>query len=261
MDWGSVEARDRGDLRPSQPTPSPTEGPPRLRAAGSRGLLVPVLAALCGLAVVAGAALAGPWHAAPGGPVEIPTPDATPPEVTDLGEIMPIEPAGEPDGGFPLTLWLVIAALIALFFVLRAFLNRASLARGRTEGRFDPADGRIGEVEHETAEPDLPALRRGVAAARRILDGHADPQDAVIAAWLELEQAAASSGVERAPSDTPTEFTTAVLDATRADPAATRTLLGLYHRARFAPDAVLGPPEVAEALRSLERIAESWEER
>src|SRR5699024_4436001 len=45
--------------------------------------------------------------------------------------------------------------------------------------------------------PDVPALRRGAAAARSVLDKKAVPTDAIIAAWVELEEAAASSGVPR----------------------------------------------------------------
>src|SRR5690606_41914823 len=54
---------------------------------------------------------------------------------------------------------------------------------------------------------------------------------------------------------------TTLFRSTHADPTATRTLLGLYHRARFAPHAVIGASDVAAARRSLERIAASWEDR
>ena len=252
MNRRGEDARNRTATRP--PTPAPQHS----RAST---LLLPISAAVVGLGIVVGAALSGPWNADPRDLAELPAPEVTMPVVEDLGEFVPPPEPSEPDGGFPLMVWLVIAGLIVLFLALRAFLSRVSFRRGETEGRYEAEAGRIDQVEALETEPDLPALRRGVEAARRILDGHDAPDDAIIAAWLELEKAAASSGVDRARSDTPTEFTTAVLDATKADPAATRTLLGLYHRARFAPHAVLGPAEVAQAVSSLERIAESWRER
>ena len=221
-------------------------------------LLLPLLAALVALAVVVGSAMTAPWHAELGEPreVERPTVEMSAPELA------PPEPQEAPEpteGGVPLMLWVVIGALILLIVAIRAFLRHASLARGHDEGFLETSTGAVVPQDLAPPEPDLPALRRGVAAARSVLAGHAAPDDAVIAAWLELESAAASSGIDRAPSDTPTELTTAVLDTTRADPQATRTLLGLYHRARFAPHAVLGAADVAEAARSLERIAESWD--
>jgi len=223
-----------------------------------RALLLPVLAAVVALAVVAGAALAGPWRLpdrdvalpAPAEPTNVPTPTAT----ADLAP--PPEPT---EGGVPVTLVLAVIGLLLLFLLLRAFLRRATLARGATGAPYEAAHGSVAPVALAEVEPDLPALRRGVAAARRVLAGAADPDDAIIAAWLELEAAAASSGVERRPSDTPTELTTAVLDATSADPDATRGLLRLYHRARFAPHAVMTADDVAAARGHLERLAESWE--
>lgn len=233
--------------------------PGSARAATRPGL--PVAAAAAGLAVVAGAALAGPWQAAPR-PVDLPAPRPQPTLATEVPSDLTPPPEGtDGDGVVPVMFLLALAAVLVLFLALRAFLNRATLARGTTAGEYDPAIGSLGSAVPLAAEPDLPALRRGVAAARQAVDAHAEPGDAVIAAWLELEKAAQSSGIARPPSATPTELTTAVLDATRADPQATRTLLGLYHRARFAPHAVVGASDVAAARRSLERIAASWEER
>ncbi len=107
--------------------------------------------------------------------------------------------------------------------------------------------------------PDLPALRRGITSAESLLDEIADPADAIVAAWLAVEAAAASSGLPREPAQTPTEFTTDVLSRTPADPAAVTGLLRLYHRARFssrAPSAA----DVGEARRLLGGLARSWAE-
>ncbi|PYG00299.1 protein of unknown function [Georgenia satyanarayanai] len=231
------------------------------RAPGTaRPLLLPLLAAVVALAVVAGAALAGPWHVAPR-EVELAPPPAEQ-ETRPPAEEVEQEPPPEPgERGLPVTLLLAAAGLLLLALLLRALLRRATLARGSTAPPHDPALGTAVAPDPGEPEPDLPALRRGVAAARAVLASRGEPDDAVVAAWLELEAAAASSGVQRAPSDTPTELTTAVLDSTSADPVATRGLLRLYHRARFAPHAVLTAEDVAEAGRCLEQIAASWESR
>lgn len=223
-------------------------------------MLLPVLATLVGLSVVAGAALAGPWQVAPRELVPVETPQSTrsaPPQ-----EVAEEEPPPEPsDDGGPAMVILAAIGLLLLALLLRALLRRATLARGTTGDSDEAPPGSVGTAEEVAVEPDLPALRRGATAARAVLATGTAPDDAIVAAWLELEAAAASSGVERAPSDTPTELTTAVLDATSADPAATRTLLRLYHRARFAPHAVMTAQDVSVAVDCLERLAASWEER
>ncbi len=223
-------------------------------------LLLPVLAAVVALAVVAGAALAAPWHVAPREVelVQAPVERETQPPAEEAEQEPPPEPG---DRGVPVTLILAAIGVLLLAVLLRALLRRAMLARGTTGPAHDPAPATAVAPGAAEPEPDLPALRRRVAAARAVLASGGRPDDAVIAAWLELEAAAASSGVRRAPSDTPTELTTAVLDATSADPDATRRLLRLYHRARFAPHAVLTAEDVAEAGRCLERLAASWEAR
>jgi len=254
---GHERAAGADPARPDAAPPPPTAQPQH----GARPFL-PLGVALVALLVVAGSALSAPWRADPRSPAPLPAPEPPLPEapeqLTDLtapGEVVPDERS------FPLLLVLTVVGLLVLLLLLRVFLNRLSLARGSAVDRYEPSAGAVTAVAGPPPEPDLPALRRGVAAARQVLRGAADPGDAVIAAWLELEKAAASSGIDRAPAQTPTEFTAAVLAATRADPGATRTLLGLYHRARFDPHAALTSADTAEAGRCLERIAASWAER
>lgn len=116
-----------------------------------------------------------------------------------------------------------------------------------------------GAVPAEVEQPDLPILRQGVSAARTVLDGERDPTEAIVAAWLALEHAAASAGVTRRPAQTPSEFTVEVLDRLDADPDATRRLLDLYLRARFS-----GLPsddaDVEVARTCLVTLAEGWQE-
>lgn len=227
--------------------------------------LLPLSAALVSLAVVAGAALAGPWQmATPDAPrYETPTAPATatPPPAAPTETPLPVE---QSDGSQPISfvvVLIIIAGILLLGYVLGRLLRRGPGSRVRSEARSDSPRGAAVTDAVIDEQPDLPALRRGVTAARSVLAEHDEPADAIIAAWLELEEAAASSGVNRAPSATPTEFTRRVLDATRADPDSTRTLLRLYLRARFARSARLTPADIEEAGRCLERVAESWAER
>ena len=97
-----------------------------------------------------------------------------------------------------------------------------------------------------SAAAQAEALRRGALTALEILDEMADPEDAVIRSWLALEQAAAFSGAPRRPADSPTEFARSLLARTGADRAAVRTLLQLYHRARFSSHPV-GLAEIRQA--------------
>lgn len=228
----------------ADPAGSPTPG----RAAAAVLLLA---------VAVTASALAGPWRpAARVSPDERrppPTPAATPrsdPTLTALEE-MDVRP-------WDLTvLWLTLGALLSLavlVLVLRYLVGR------RLRGSSEPPDDLVPLAADTAAAdsgplPDLPTLRAGVADAGAELGSAEDPVDAVIAAWVALEEAADRSGVVRHPAWTPTEFTVTVLDRTPADRASTRTLLDLYLRARFGHEA-MSQDDVAAARRSVARLAE-----
>jgi hypothetical protein len=169
-------------------------------------------------------------------------------------------PRGERGDGWSLgwvvaLLQVVMVGLVLLLlrWLWRRFRHTRIVERVRRPGHA----GAVPAVVEE--EPDLPVLRQGVSAARSLLDDERDPAEAIVAAWLALEDAAASAGVTRVPSQTPTEFTVAVLDRTSADRDATRRLLDLYLHARFS-----GIPSDAadvEAARDcLVTLAEGWQD-
>jgi hypothetical protein len=161
-----------------------------------------------------------------------------------------------PDMPFELGwLWSVAAILVSVgvgWLVLNVVRRHQS-----RDPAGDPSDGDelAGDaVRLRDGLPDLDELRRGVDDAADHLREHVRPADAVVAAWVVLERAAERSGTARQPSDTPTEFTVAVLDRTEVDPAAIRALLGLYLRARFSEEPVTRD-DVATATEAVRRLA------
>jgi hypothetical protein len=146
---------------------------------------------------------------------------------------------------------LVVAGFVVV--VVQAVLRiRRSRRHHLAAVVLDP--GLDADLEREAR---IPALLRGVGAARASLREHVVAGDAVIAAWMELEAAAHESGLDRHPAQTPTEFTATVLEATGADPDATGELLALYHRARFS-NAPVAEVDVDRAGDCLARLAASW---
>ena len=182
--------------------------------------------------------------------------DVAPAPIEDPVEmdVVDVEPPAEPADwrwlGF-----LVWAALISFGVFVLYRLWRWLRERDVPRRRMSPAGVATGEEE----EPELPVLRRGVTEAQRFLEQIAGrPTDAIIAAWIALEEAAADSGVRRRPSETPTEFTVAVLQRTHADPDATAELLALYHRARFSGSPI-GTDDVVRASDAFGRLALGWD--
>lgn len=217
--------------------------------------LVAVAAGVLVLTVL-GAAVGGSWQleersfASLGAPSPAESPPPPPP--------VRIDPAHSPEGLSLSWGWLpTVGAVLLAALVPLAVWWLWLWIRQRT-GSPRPVLRDVRTAAARGDEPDLPALRRGVAAARRSLAEIPQPADAVIAAWLALEDAAAASGTARAPSQTPTEFTKAVLDRTDADPEAATDLLALYQSARFSGHPI-SASEVARAQRCLTRIAASWD--
>lgn len=165
-------------------------------------------------------------------------------------------PARQPVRGDE-TPWALI--VIGVVGTALAALVLRTLRPARDDGR------RPGDVSRpalpdldDSADRTLTALRRSArsAAADLAVAGPRQARDAVVAAWLALEEAAAAGGTRRHPAQTPTEFTVALLGGHAADPAAVDELLRLYHRARFGSAAL--PADAGErAARALGVIAAS----
>jgi hypothetical protein len=115
----------------------------------------------------------------------------------------------------------------------------------------------VGEASTAGEEAvDAGTIRTAAASAQEEIDAHRDPGDAIVAAWVQLEEASARAGRARVPSETP--------GSSPADPAPEagldgelETLLGLYESVRFGGER---PDEAARATarRCLATIEEAW---
>jgi hypothetical protein len=107
------------------------------------------------------------------------------------------------------------------------------------------------------AEPNTPALRSGIEFALHELDERREPADAIVRAWLGLQETAEESGIVRQPAETATEFTSRILSRALVDDRAVRTLLRLYLRTRFGDHPVT--IDDVDAVRvALQELIRTW---
>lgn len=106
-------------------------------------------------------------------------------------------------------------------------------------------------------EPDAPALRTGIDLALHVLDEQRDPADAIVRAWLGLQETAEESGLARRPSETPTEFTSRIMSRALTDDRAIKTLLRLYLRTRFG-DHPVTEDDVSTVREALQELLRTW---
>jgi hypothetical protein len=136
-----------------------------------------------------------------------------------------------------LAMKLVLAAVVVLVLVA---VGRALLERWR--GR-DTTEDPVAAVD---VLPDV--LLEGALEGERQL-GRGTPANAVIAAWVALEDAVRGAGVRDDDSRTAAELVTAVLRSHRVDRAPLDTLANLYREARFSRH------PIAEEQRTVAREA------
>ncbi|MGC9221063.1 MAG: DUF4129 domain-containing protein [Solirubrobacteraceae bacterium] len=156
--------------------------------------------------------------------------------------------------------WILAAILFALVLALvwRWWTGRPSApAKNVDAPQVDFAQDTPPMPEPDP-QPDPEQLLTGIEAALRTLDVARVPADAVVRAWLGLEQTAEESGVVRAPAETPTEFTGRILKTALADDHALQTLLRLYLRTRFG-DHPVSAKDVLEVRAALQDLLATWQ--
>jgi hypothetical protein len=82
--------------------------------------------------------------------------------------------------------------------------------------------------------PEVPDELLAAARSQLALLAEGEPRNAIVAAWLSLETAAAATGLPREPAETSTEYTTRVLHTWDIDPRSLADLAALYREARFS---------------------------
>jgi len=158
--------------------------------------------------------------------------------------------------GIILVLIIVTLIVVGLVLLVRALIRAW---KDRPLRRQDAADVDVDLAVESVAEPvpDAPAVRRGIAAARDAITRRTDPGDAIIAAWLGLEEAAADAGAGRGISETPAEFTLRILRQRSGIDTPTNRLLRLYEGVRFGGHAASESDRTA-AADALSAIEDVW---
>ncbi|MBD3940795.1 DUF4129 domain-containing protein [Microbacterium sp. NEAU-LLC] len=173
------------------------------------------------------------------------------------------EPPADADPGAVRTVILILLALVATALLALLVVAVVRAIRRAWENReLEARDGAVlaaaatGAAVTE-AQPDAEVIQRGIAAALQHLDEPAAPGDAIVAAWVGVEEAASDSGVRRGVSETPGEFAVRIIVRRAAIGEDARRLLALYERVRFGGYVATEADRTA-ARRLLERIEQEW---
>lgn len=171
-----------------------------------------------------------------------------PPQRDDL-EILPLPtPTTSATGDGPPALPISGTTVLTVILIVAAALVAVVLWRMRSRFRFARQRSRVVGGEPDPFTDDADELRHAVESASQALHRRrASGSEAIIDAWLALESAAASSGIDRSPAETPSEFTDRLLRHHQADGTAVTQLKRLYHRARFATDPDISDDDVTSA--------------
>ena len=229
---------------------------------GGRAPTFAIITALFCVVVAIGAGLqgrfafGGPRWVPGAAPVKLVTQTSSP-EPTVAATAVPKHAALDPSlvfGWIPILIVFAALLVAALLLLLGYWLRR----RKPAVQKLAVADGPLGDVSAlAPMDVDLPTLHRGLVLAADVLASDREPRDAIVRAWLGLQEAAEDSGLRRRPAETPTEFTSRVFESVAADRAAAAALLAVYLRVRFRSDPAT-EADVEVARRSIRRLRETW---
>jgi hypothetical protein len=162
-------------------------------------------------------------------------------DVVDLGTgEAAAAPEGSPEGQpyEPEIAWIPLVVVL----VLVAVAGTAYVVASRRRRGWPAADEDVVEHVADTLDDMLDDLR-----------AEPDPRRAVVAAFARLEQALASSGLPRRPSETAEEYVGRVLGRLEVDPKPVRRLTDLFEKAKFSQHDVDDAMK-EEAIAALVRV-------
>lgn len=184
------------------------------------------------------------------------------PEVPGSGGIpappsLPPSPMGELIGT---TLLGVLVALVGIGIVLLLARTLIRAWRDRQLRRRDGDEvGLTAAYALSVPEPEVIAevIQRGIIGALREIDERSIPADAIVAAWVGLEESAADAGLARGVSETPGEFTLRIITRKSGISDDAEKLLRLYERVRFGGYSA-GEEDRDAARAALKNIERGW---
>ena len=174
-------------------------------------------------------------------PAQAPTPTATPTAADSSWDLGPLV------GVLLQILFALVAlavALAVLHLVRAAYRRRPQVSVVREPAFAVPP---VPEEMLRTARDQIGRLERG------------EPRNAIVAAWLDLEAAAAGSGLAREAAETSSEYTARVIGTWEVDRARLADLGALYREARFSTHP-LGEDHRRRAIRDLEVLHDDLEQ-
>ncbi|QPZ39960.1 DUF4129 domain-containing protein [Paramicrobacterium chengjingii] len=231
----------------------------------SRRYLFPAVV-VCAVLVVVIAALQGPLVVgAPRIDLILPQVAATPPPATEPaapGNTIPANDAPESPALLnPTTILFALGSLAAAALVIAGFLIVRALRRRQRDELDTAAVSTLSarQVDAATKEQtvEAPTVVRGIERALGALDAPGIPHDAIVEAWLGLQQSAEDSGVRLRASETPTEFTVRVLAREHSIADELSVLVSLYQSVRFG-DRHPTASDIDSARSALLSIQEAW---
>ncbi|AQY01950.1 DUF4129 domain-containing protein [Microbacterium foliorum] len=232
------------------------------RRSVDRMVLPVVVVVLFGAAMIASAIQGQPTFR-PTEPIPEGTAEPLPtvsPGGTGLPEPVEVEPT---NAALAQTLTVILMLLVAAGIVALLVIAARALLRAWRDRPLRRRDAAVvaSEVDQlastPTADVAVGVMQRGIAGALATIDERATASDAIVAAWIGLEESAADAGVKRAASETPGEFVVRIITLRpgAADDAA--ALLRLYESVRFGTR-VADEHDRASARQALRRIEGVW---
>lgn len=147
--------------------------------------------------------------------------------------------------------WLALVVWLVLRLVRSLGERRRSRRRGVATSALSSAS-----VPSES-EDDAALVRQGVDGAIDNVLSARDPGDAIVAAWLGLEESSTRFGQIRGTAETPAEFVVRIIGRRQAIGDDAAALLRLYEGVRFGA-AAASETDRAAARAHLEAIREEW---